>query len=171
MRRRAGFRPIFVAYSRRISAFGFAVKRTGVAVRVSTRCVCVALAVCAALISGWSAGAADPAKVLRVASADIDTLDPQQYNDNPSFEVLVAIFEPAYEWDYLASPPKLTPLTAASPIEYADEGKRWTIRLKPGIFFTDDPAFKGKPRELVAEDYVYSYKRWLDPNGRRGGAP
>jgi ABC-type transport system substrate-binding protein len=45
------------------------------------------------------------------------------------------------------------------------------MRVKPGILFTDDPAFKGKPRELVAEDYVYSYKRWLDPNGRRGGAP
>jgi ABC-type transport system substrate-binding protein len=45
------------------------------------------------------------------------------------------------------------------------------MRVKPGIFFTDDPAFKGKPRELVAEDYVYSYKRWLDPNGRRGGEP
>ncbi len=128
-------------------------------------CAVLALSFCCA------ASAADANKILRVASPDIDTLDPQQYNDNPSFEVLVAIFEPTYEWDYFASPPKLTPLTAAAPIEYADEGKRWTIRIKPGIFFTDDPAFKGKPRELVAEDYVYSYKRWLDPNGRRGGAP
>ena len=31
--------------------------------------------------------------------------------------------------------------------------------------------FKGKPRELVAEDFVYSYKRWFDPNLRRGGSP
>ena len=115
--------------------------------------------------------AADPNKILRVAVNDIDTLDPQQYNDNPSFEVLIAIFEPLYEWAYLESPPKLTPLTATAPIEIADGGKRWTMRVKPGIFFTDDPAFKGKPRELVAEDYVYSYKRWLDPNGRRGGEP
>jgi len=135
------------------------------------RCFRLLLAASVALAPGWSIGAADPAKVLRIASPDIDTLDPQQYNDNPSFEVLVAIFEPAYEWDYLASPPRLSPLTAAGPIEYADDGKRWTIRIKPGIFFTDDPAFKGKRRELVAEDYVYSYKRWLDPNGRRGGAP
>ena len=37
--------------------------------------------------------AADPAKVLRVASADIDTLDPHQYTDDPSFQVVVAIFE------------------------------------------------------------------------------
>jgi ABC-type transport system substrate-binding protein len=118
-----------------------------------------------------AAAAADPSKILRVAVSDIDTLDPHQYNDNPSFEVLIAIFEPLYEWAYLESPPKLTPLTATAPIEFADGGKRWTMRVKPGIFFTDDPAFKGKPRELVAEDYVYSYKRWLDPNGRRGGEP
>ena len=31
--------------------------------------------------------------------------------------------------------------------------------------------FKGKPRELVAADYIYSYKRWLDPNLRRAGQP
>src|SRR6266705_2907366 len=115
--------------------------------------------------------AADPAKILRVASPDIETLDPQQFSDNPSFEVLVAIFEPLYEWDYLRSPPKLSPVTAAGPSAITDGGKRWIMRVKPGIFFTDDPAFKGKPRELVAEDYVYSYKRWLDPNGRRGGEP
>ena len=68
----------------------------------------------------------------------------------------MAIFEPLYEWDYLASPPKLAPLTAASLPEITDGGKTWTIRMKPGIYFTDDPAFKGKPRELTADDYVYS---------------
>lgn len=115
--------------------------------------------------------AADPSQVLRVASADIDTLDPHQYADDPSFRVLMAIFEPLYEWDYLASTPKLTPLTAAAPPEITDGGKTWTIRLQRGIHFTDDPAFKGKPRELTAHDYVYSYQRWLDPNGRRGGSP
>jgi len=118
-----------------------------------------------------AASAADPNKVLHVASYDIDTLDPQQFSDTPSFEVLIAIFEPLYEYDYLQTPPNLSPLTAAAPIEITDGGKTWTMRVRPGIFFTDDPAFKGKPRELVAEDYVYSYKRWIDPNGRRGGGP
>ena len=37
------------------------------------------------------------------------------------------------------------------------------VRIQPGIFFADDPAFKGKPRELVAQDYVYSIKRFYDP--------
>src|SRR5437667_4147334 len=123
------------------------------------------------LVVACCALAADPAKILRVASPDIETLDPQQFSDNPSFEVLVAIFEPLYEWDYLRSPPRLSPVTAAGPLEITDGGKTWTMRVKGGIFFTDDPAFKGKPRELAAADYVYSYKRWLDPNLRRGGAP
>ena len=124
-----------------------------------------------ALAFACVAHAADPAKVLRLASPDIDTLDAQAYSDDPSFQVLMAIFEPLYEWDYLASPPKLSPLTAAALPEITDGGKTWTIRLKQGIRFTDDRAFGGKPRELTAEDYVYSYKRWMDPNGRRGGAP
>jgi peptide/nickel transport system substrate-binding protein len=118
-----------------------------------------------------NAYAADPAKVLRIASPDIDTLDPQGYSEDPSFQIIQAIFEPAYEWDYLASPPKLTPLTAEGLPEIADDEKTWTIHLKHGIYFIDDPAFKGKPRELTAEDYVYAYKRWMDPNGRRGGSP
>ena len=53
--------------------------------------------------------------------------------------------------------------------EITDGGRTWTIRLKTGIRFADDPAFSGKPRELVADDYVYSLKRWLDPNAASGG--
>jgi ABC-type transport system substrate-binding protein len=119
----------------------------------------------------FAAGAADPAKVLRIAQFDIDTLDPQQYADDPSFQVIMAIFEPLYEWDYLSPTPKLVPLTASALPEVTDGGRVWTVRMKRGILFTEDPVFKGKPRELVADDYVYSFKRWLDPNGRRAGQP
>ena len=52
-----------------------------------------------------------------------------------------------------------------------DDGRTWTIRVKPGIHFTADPAFNGGRRELVAEDYVYSLKRALDPGLQRGGNP
>src|SRR5207248_4414902 len=83
------------------------------------------------------AHAADPAKVLRIASPDIDTLDPQNFSDDPSFQIIQALFEPAYEWDYLASPPKLTPLTAEGPPEITDNEKTWTIHLKHGIYFID----------------------------------
>jgi len=73
-----------------------------------------------------------------------------------------------YQWDYLARPPGIVPNTAAAAPEITADGKTWTVRIKPGIYFTDDPAFCGKPRELVAEDYVYSIKRGLDASKDRG---
>jgi len=123
------------------------------------------------LVACASARAADPNKVLHIASPDIETLDPHQYNDDPSFQVIAAIFEGLYEWDYLASVPTLTPVTAASPPQISADALTWTVKLKPGVYFTDDPAFKGKPRELTAQDAVYSITRWIDPNLRRGGYP
>ena len=50
--------------------------------------------------------------------------------------------------------------------EIRDNGTTIVVRIKPGIHFTPDPAFKGKPRELIAEDYVYSWKRLIDPRMR-----
>ncbi|HET7033037.1 MAG TPA: ABC transporter substrate-binding protein, partial [Casimicrobiaceae bacterium] len=129
----------------------------------------LALGLAIAAAGAWAA--ADPNKVLRIASPDIETLDPHQYNDSPSFDVLTAIFEGLYEWDYVASPTKLAPVEATALPEITDGARTWTIRVKPGIHFTDDPAFRGKPREVTADDFVYSLKRWLDPNLRRGGDP
>jgi peptide/nickel transport system substrate-binding protein len=129
------------------------------------------LLVFALALSSCALAAADPSKILRVASPDIETLDPQQYNDDPSFQIITTIFEGLYEWDYLAATPNLAPVTAAGPPEISADALTWTIHIKPGIYFTDDPAFKGKPRELTAQDFVYSITRWLDPNLRRGGAP
>jgi len=129
------------------------------------------LAAAVLLVASWHAYAADPNKVLRLASDDIDTLDPVQLQDYYSQQISSVIFEGLYEWEYLGNPPKPVPRTAVALPTYSSDRKTWTIKLKPGIFFTDDPAFKGKPRELVAEDYVYSYKRSLDPNLRGGGDP
>jgi oligopeptide transport system substrate-binding protein len=126
---------------------------------------------CVLALSGSTASGADPAKVLRLAIYDIETLDPQQINDSPSSDVAAAIFEGLYESDYLAAPAKLAPVCAIGLPAITDGGKTWTMHLQHGILFTDDPAFKGKPRELTADDIVYSMKRALDPNLKRGGAP
>ena len=50
--------------------------------------------------------------------------------------------------------------------QVTDNGQTYTIKLKKGIYFTPDPAFKGEKRELVADDYVYSIKRLIDPKLR-----
>ncbi|MBK9117174.1 MAG: bicyclomycin resistance protein [Betaproteobacteria bacterium] len=129
-----------------------------------------AVIACAALACA-PAVAADPAKVLRLPSSDVDTLDPHQLQDTYSRDVASVIFEGLYEWSYLDRPPVPVPRTAAAMPEVSPDGRTWTIRIKPGIRFTPDPAFGGTPRELVAADYVYSIKRTLDPNLRGGGEP
>jgi ABC-type transport system substrate-binding protein len=122
-------------------------------------------------VAATSALAADPAKVLRASSSDITSLDPQQGTDLYSTRIASHIFEGLYQFDYLAVPARVEPNTAEALPSISADGRVWTIRLKRGIRFADDPVFKGKPRELVAEDYVYSIKRWLDPNLRNGGNP
>ena len=92
------------------------------------------------------------------------TLDPTQTNsDNNTNIVLSHIFEAPLTYDYLARPAQLLPNTAAALPEVSADGRVFTVRLKPGIFFADDPAFGGKPRELVAQDHVYAIKRFYDP--------
>ena len=118
-----------------------------------------------------ASAAADPAKVLRISSPDIASLDPQQGTDLYSTRVATEIFEALYKFDYLAEPAKVVPGTAEAMPAITDAGRTWTIKLQRGIFFADVPAFKGKPRELTAEDYAYSIKRSLDPNLLTGGDP
>jgi ABC-type transport system substrate-binding protein len=121
------------------------------------------------LAYGAGAAAADSNKVLRIASPDITSLDPQQATDLYSTRIASHIFEALYQFDYFALPAKVIPNTAAAMPTISDDGRTWTIRLQAGIHFADDPVFKGQPRELVAQDYVYSIKRSLDPNLRGGG--
>jgi ABC-type transport system substrate-binding protein len=115
--------------------------------------------------------AADMGKVLRLSSSDITSLDPQQGTDLYSTRVTSAIFEALYQFEYLSTGSKVIPNTADAMPVIADGGKTWTVRMKKGILFAADPVFKGKPRELVAGDYVYSIKRSIDPNLRGGGDP
>ena len=118
----------------------------------------------------WVASAlaqADPNKVLRVSFPVAETgFDPQASSDLYSNAVNRAIFEPLYRYDHLARPLKLIPNTAAALPEISADGLVWTIKVKPGTYFTDDPAFKGVKRELTAHDYVYAWKRIIDPKLR-----
>ncbi|HYG39458.1 MAG TPA: ABC transporter substrate-binding protein [Cytophagales bacterium] len=51
------------------------------------------------------------------------------------------------------------------------DGKQYTINLKKGIYFHNDPSFAdGKGREVVASDFVYSFNRILDQKTASPGA-
>ncbi|HTI48465.1 MAG TPA: ABC transporter substrate-binding protein [Casimicrobiaceae bacterium] len=127
----------------------------------------IALLLVAWLAVAAPAHAADPNKVLHVAFPVAETgFDPQATSDLYSDTVQRAIFEAPYGFDYLARPYKRVPRTASAMPEITDGGRVWVIHIKPGLYFADDPAFKGKKRELTAADYVYSWKRLLDPRMR-----
>ena len=135
-----------------------------------------ALAACAALIA--PAGAADPApaaspapvKTLRYAFMVAETgFDPVRLSDIYSRAVTAHIFESLYTYDPLARPTRIVPLIAAGEPEISADYKTFTIRIRPGIHFADDPAFKGGKREVTAQDFVYSIKRYADPANNAQG--
>src|ERR1700682_2187818 len=128
------------------------------------RVVAFALAFVAAL---GCVAAADLNKTLRVAFPIAETgFDPQAVGDVYSQYVNRVIFDPLYRYDYLARPYKIVPNTATAMPEISSDGKTWIMHVRPGIYFSDDPAFNGKKRELVAADYVYAWKRIIDPRAR-----
>jgi ABC-type transport system substrate-binding protein len=103
-------------------------------------------------------------KVLRYAFLVAETgFDPVQISDLYSSNLIDNIFDTPLKYDYLARPVKLVPNTLTAMPEIGEEGTLYTLHVKPGIFFAEDPAFGGKKRELTAADYVYSIKRTYDP--------
>jgi len=103
-------------------------------------------------------------KVLRYAFRVAETgFDPAQVQDLYSRTVLANIIEAPLTYDFLARPAVFLPNTAEALPELSADFTSLTVRIRSGIFFQDHPAFKGKPRELTAHDYVYSWKRFYDP--------
>ncbi|MEK8047377.1 ABC transporter substrate-binding protein [Ideonella margarita] len=117
-----------------------------------------------------AAAAATAPKVLRYAFRVAETgFDPARVSDLYSRIVISHMLEGLYTYDHLARPIKMKPLTAAGMPEISADFKVFTIKVQPGIYFTDDPAFKGKKRELVAADYAYAIKRFADPSTKSPG--
>src|SRR5712671_6931292 len=128
------------------------------------RTLCV-IAICA--LASAPLGAADMKKVIHHVFPVAETgFDPAAAHDLYSGSIEQAMFETLLTYDYLARPAKLVPLTAEAMPTVSDNGKTYTFKIRKGIYFAPDPAFKGKRRELTAEDYAYSIKRFFDPRNR-----
>ena len=140
----------------------------------------VGLAVMALSIAATTAAAAEPAavnpsaavapqKVFRYAMRIAETgFDPAQISDLYSSTLAANMFDALYATEFLARPVRLKPNTATAMPEVSADFTTFTVHVRPGIYFVDDPAFKGPDgrqirRELTAADYVYSIKRHFDP--------
>ena len=110
----------------------------------------------AATDEGGGTGSAE--QVLRVdIGLEPPTLDPHQATDSASIQVLRSITHPlAYFDEELAVVPGL-----AESWDISEDGTEITFHLKEGIAYSN-----GDP--IVAEDFVYSWKRLIDPRTAAG---
>jgi ABC-type transport system substrate-binding protein len=99
------------------------------------------------------------------------SLDPTQAANVYANHVVVNAYDTLYAYKYLARPYQLKPNLAADVPAVSADGLLYTIRIKQGVRFIDDPCFPdGQGREVVAEDLVYSIKRQFDPKNQPQGA-
>ncbi len=101
-----------------------------------------------------------------VALSKIKTLDPVRSDDVYASVEVGHAYEGLLQYHYLKRPLELIPNLAESMPEVSADGRTITFKIKKGVLFQDDPCFKetgGKGRELVAEDFIYSWKRLADP--------
>jgi oligopeptide transport system substrate-binding protein len=109
----------------------------------------------------------DPASTLRMPVIEkIKSLDPIQADDLYVSDAVSFPYEGLLQYHFLKRPFVVVPNLAESMPEVSKDGRTYTIRIKKGVLFQDDPCFKetdGKGRELTAEDFIYSWKRVADP--------
>src|SRR5689334_472205 len=127
--------------------------------------LCLAMGAASHPCSAQSPSSPSPAeKVFRYAFPIAETgFDPPQLSDLYSRIVTANIFESLYSYDYLARPVKIVPQAADGMPQVSPDFRTYTVKVRRGIYFSDDPAFAGKKRELTAADVAYTYKRFFDP--------
>lgn len=100
------------------------------------------------------------AKILNVPlTSEISTFDPVNSYDNVSGMIIYNIYEQLYEYHYLNRPYELRPLLAEGMPAIENGGKRYVIKIKKNVQYHPHPAFRGKPRTLIATDFITAIKR------------
>ncbi|MFK7827341.1 MAG: ABC transporter substrate-binding protein [Oligoflexales bacterium] len=98
------------------------------------------------------------------------SVDPINIKNTYANSLVTAIHDTLFEYKYLKQPYELKPSLAESMPTVSRDGLVYTIKIRPGVRFADDPAFKdGKGREVVAEDFIYSIKRHFIKSNRSNG--
>ena len=121
--------------------------------------------------SGCTKKVDDKDTTINVAlKANVKGLDPIRANDLYSSTVIAQIFEGLLQYNYLKRPFTLEPALADGMPTVSADGLTHTFKIKKGIHFQDNAAFPGgKGRELVASDFIYSWKRLADPKNASEG--
>ena len=102
---------------------------------------------------------------LRLTTARIAGFDPAQAADEATILAVGKLYEGLYQYDYWTRPYRVVPLLADGMPSVSPDGLVWTLRLRPGIRFADDPCFaatSGRGRPVTAADFLYSLLRIAD---------
>ena len=103
------------------------------------------------------------ASTLYGIGGDFKGFDPVDSGDVESADQVYRVYEGLLEYAYLDRPYRAIPRLAEALPDISADGLTYTFKLRRGIRFQDDSCFPGgKGRELVADDFVYSFKRLLD---------
>src|SRR5690348_3643776 len=128
------------------------------------RSLFAAVALLALVAFATRGDAAQAGKTLRVAFSIAETsFDPAFASDAASDGIIANVFDTMLDYDYLVRPVKLVPRALVAMPEVQDGGRTYLCKVRKGVYFTPDPAFKGQRRELTAGDFAYALKRVLDP--------
>ncbi len=118
--------------------------------------------------------------IYRVLADDPKTLDPSIAYDVPSANVIDVIYPGYLQYHYLKRDPFVLDLglgaeeprrekwplaTVVKGKTVTTAGERWTFKIKKGLRFQDDPCFPGGAgREILASDFLFTFKRLSAPN-------
>lgn len=96
------------------------------------------------------------------------SLDPVKSFDEASRQHVRNMFDTLLEYHYLKRPYVLVPSLLTKMPEKQADGTTYLFTLKQGVKFHDNPAFPGgKGREMIADDVIFSLKRFADSNTNR----
>ncbi len=92
-------------------------------------------------------------------AANIVTLDPAFARDQAHLWVCNQLYNGLVQLD---DELKVIPAIAKS-WQISEDGLEYTFTLRDDVYFHDDESFNGHKRKVIADDFVYSFKRLLDP--------
>lgn len=105
----------------------------------------------------------------RALSDDPKTLDPSICFSGDEMGIVALLYPAYFQYHYLKRDPYVleTALGAEEPrrAPHGTGGEAWKFRIRRGLRFADDPCFPGgRGREILAADFLYSFRRMADPD-------
>ncbi len=96
---------------------------------------------------------------------NIQNLDPRFFSQIIESNQFHNIYDSLYERHPFKEEEVYIPNLATGEPHVSDDGKVYTVEIRKGAFFQDDPCFEGgRGREVTVNDLIYSFLIHADPN-------